>query len=423
MHYTDQYTKLDAFSKAMIWLTGAEPEILKKIPSGELQVFTMLGASLLVPAFVASLTLPYFFSEFQILEGNGFVFGVLCFLLILTLERLLIRGMGKKPVVGRASFSFGAGLGMLIRILLALVMGALVSIPLEHKVFEQDINEYLTSKQLASTVELERAYKAERDELYDHYNPMIEKLDAEYTKLNDRYLRELDGSGGTERRGNGSIARAKKAVCDSIAAKRKMIADELEAKVQELDKVHSDKLERLEKSFSTGIIARHEALWQLTKDKWSVLLIVILLKLFFLLLDVTPIIAKQLNHTKYYDTYEMVMEQAFKNSLTSEIQLETDRRSAHLMTEKEMQEQFKMEAKEEAIQAFEIQFAKQRSELTRLELQSIREGQQQIATDIENHLLWLNTLADDYIEDAFKQEIQDFLDMQYKRKKALIQQP
>jgi hypothetical protein len=116
----------------------------------------------------------------------------------------------------------------------------------------------------------------------------------------------------------------------------------------------------------------------------------------------------------------MVMEQAFKSSVASEIQLETDRRTAHILTEKEMQEQFKVEAREEAIQAFEIQYANKRSELTRRELQSIRDGQQQIASDIEKHMLWLNTLSDDYIEDAFKQEIQDFLDMQYKRKSLAV---
>lgn len=419
MQYTDHYTKLEPISKGMIWLTGAEPEILKKIPKGELRLFTMLGASLLVPAIVASLTLPYFFSEFKILEGNGFLFGTVCFLLILTLERLLIRGMGKKPLIGKTSFSLNGSVGMLIRVLLAVVMGALVSIPLEHKVFEQDINEYLTAQQMETVQILEKEHKVGRKEIYNRYIPLIEKLDNEYTKLNDRYLRELDGSGGTELRGNGSIARAKKAICDSISAKRKMIASELASKIQELDETHTQKLERLESSFSSGIIARHEALWQLTKDKWSVLLIVILLKLFFLLLDITPIIAKQLNHTKYYDTYEIVMEQAFKNSLASEVQLETDRRNAHLITEKEMQEQFKVEAREEAIQTFEIQYANKRSELTRRELQSIRDGQQQIASDIENHMLWLNTLSDDYIEEAFKQEIQDFLDMHYKRSLTL----
>lgn len=367
---------------------------------------------------MTSLTLPYFFQEFRILDGNTLPFGLVCFLVILTLERLLIRSMGHHPVAGLQKVTMKNGLGIFLRILLAIVMGALISIPLEHKVFEQNINEYLAKKQMESVQILEQERDTKRNKIYDHYNPILLKLDEEYNDLNDRYLRELDGSGGTELRGNGAIARAKKAVCDSIAAKRKAIAGELNAAISKIDADFDQKLKHLEASFSTGIIARHEALWQLTNDKWSVLLIVILLKLFFLLLDVTPMIAKYMNHTKYYDTHELVMEQAFKNTLATEIELETNRINDLQQTKRTIQEQFYQDALSEAKEQLEIQYAQERNNLRKQAFKVIADGQHQMANDMENHAIWLQTLSDDVVENAFKQEIQDFLDMHYKRNVA-----
>ncbi|WP_430785902.1 DUF4407 domain-containing protein [Actinoplanes sp. G11-F43] len=237
----------------LVWLSGADPDTLARSPR-ERRKFSGLGGVVLTTSGMAAVS-----AGFALYNGvraplwAALPVAVLWGLAIANLDRWLIAAATRRD-------RWWENLATLVpRLLLAGVIGAVVSTPLVLWIFQSEIQAQLTLTQQAERAAFQTTLRDDArfagipqlekdvDELQRVAagaqpagdlagDPAVASAQAEFTRLDQQYqeaqklaFAELDGSGGTGKQGAGSTYRQKLKVAQDLRKQRDTAKEKLDA--------------------------------------------------------------------------------------------------------------------------------------------------------------------------------------------------
>ncbi|GAA2634632.1 hypothetical protein GCM10010399_79110 [Dactylosporangium fulvum] len=378
----------------LAWVGGAHPPLLRESPNDAMR-YSSMGAVLVGTAGMAALSATFALTTaVRLPVGPAAVVGVLWGLLILSLDRMLVISMSRQN-------GFWRGLGAALpRLGLALLIGTVISVPLVLRIFEPEINAELKVMHAEQGVENQKKLDAQFadiagkqrrvDELQRiaggavvpevSSDPDVKAAQKEVDDAQKAYDTaagnaqcELNGTCGTGSKGDGPAYQAAKAVADqaqerlnqanaklkqvtdatttrlgnSAASQQKAAQDELATAAPDLERRKADQiaaqraLDNAENE-SEGLLARLEALEQLSNGHPTMWTAHLALMALFACIELLPVLAKLLSKntsSKYDDLVEQREQHALDADLRrladqdkidalaadARLQLETDR--------------------------------------------------------------------------------------------------
>ena len=335
----DQYSP-SAFDKFLWWLSTAEIELLQDCVVDRNR-YRIIGATVLGTWAFATLAWTYFWATITPNIFAATLLGLFMGLIILTIDRALIKGINK--------FNKKKAAPLILRSVLAITLGTFMAQPAVLYMFDKEI-------QLQASLDNEKRKRVKQQELDSLYNPQKNTLQSEkqtYTnQLNAKYaeviaarqtfVQEIDGTGGSGKIGIHNIAKAKQLEYERLGEEHRKLAVEFQPKIAAIDSsigLINSILKKENDTFSTllnnGFLTRIEALNNLVKSntalQWRYFLIVIIL----MLIELMPVLAKTLLPSGTYDE---------KVRLREEMELEIA--TSNQLKEKDLKELYNQLAKE-----------------------------------------------------------------------------
>ncbi len=245
------------------------------------------------------------------------------------------------------------------RIALALLIGVTIARPLELKIFEKEIDTKVVENihkkiQLndsllqAENTALMQSTTAERNRLESR------KLSIEDTlhRLQQSYVQEADGTGGSGQRGVEQLTRLK---MDAFNNARQQYTPELSLLQADLVKQDSilagakASMEEKRKQYeaaakaNVGFLERNKALTDLANEESSVFWTSLLLSLLIILIEVGPILSKLIMPVGPYDIAlakeELTLMAASENDMRKDKELTSEKKKAFYRKQKEVSDQ------------------------------------------------------------------------------------
>lgn len=360
-HYQSQSDTI-FFTKFLWFCSGANIKVLQRCQVDHSK-YAAIGFTILLTSVLASLSGGYalwtVFNSTKMAVGFGLFWG----LMIGNLDRFLISTTRKEE-----NWSIEQGIVLGIRITVAVSIAFVVAKPLELKIFEKPIRAELVEQNSKNAAEnqarLIKAY-SEIPQLEKDNQKLQDDLDIWKQQRDDAYravIGEAEGTSGTNKIGKGPVY-------DKKWQKYKQSLAEYENQKQNIDSQIKENLKRnkeltqkrdleqdkivTEKAKADDMMTQLETLDELGKKKpiyaWSSFFITLI----FVLIDVSPVIAKLFLKRSLYD-YLLEKEE--------ETQLNLSLRSlslgeSHSLQQIEMQEKAQQEAINNAFQSENYQKA------------------------------------------------------------------
>ncbi|WP_316762368.1 DUF4407 domain-containing protein [Pedobacter aquatilis] len=257
---------------------GADKETLAQCTSAEVERYKILGTTVLIPTIIGFFSGSYIAYLSSGSLAISFFFGSIWSLIIFTIDRSVVAGT--KP----GKFT----IGVLGRIIMALVISFTISEPVVLRIFDDAIQErrvrLIAEKQGVYTEKLSAAAERIRSES----GREKKRVDSLY----DEFIGEVDGSKGSKVQYRGPIAEMKwqayERYRNDYAANETLRKSDL-ARI-DLEKVNMNK-EIISKD-AKGFLGNLRILSTLTKEDPHVLWSVWLIRILFLSLELVPILVK-----------------------------------------------------------------------------------------------------------------------------------
>lgn len=335
------------------WCAGAHQPLLQQFPS-EHSKYSGLGGVILATFVLAAISSGYaIYSIFNSL-GWTILFAVIWGLIIFNFDRFLVSTMRKYGVSRRKQFWMAVP-----RVALALLIGITIARPLELKIFEKEIDTKVVENihkkiqlndsllQVENTA-LMRSTEAERNRLVNR------KLAIEDTlhRLQQAYVQEADGTGGSGRRGIEQLTRLK---MDAFTNARQLYGPELlqlQGDIAAQDSILAGakasmeaKRQQYEASAkaNVGFLERNKALTDLAGEESSVFWTSLLLSMLIILIEVGPILSKLIMPVGPYDIAlakeELTLMAASENDMRKDKELISEKKKAFYRRQKEVSDQ------------------------------------------------------------------------------------
>ncbi len=335
------------------WCAGAHQQLLKQFPS-EHSKYGGLGGVILATFVLAAISSGY--AIYSIFNNVGWtlLFAIIWGLIIFNFDRFLVSTMRKYGVSRRKQFWMAVP-----RIALALLIGVTIARPLELKIFEKEIDTKVVENihkkiQLndsllqAENTALMQSTTAERSRLESR------KLAIEDTlhRLQQSYVQEADGTGGSGQRGVEQLTRLK---MDAFNNARQQYTPELlllQADLVKQDSILAGakaSMEEKRKQYeaaakaNVGFLERNKALTDLANDESSVFWTSLLLSLLIILIEVGPILSKLIMPVGPYDIAlakeELTLMAASENDMRKDKELTSEKKKAFYRKQKEVSDQ------------------------------------------------------------------------------------
>lgn len=275
-------------------VTGADHQVLQDLNNRkELNAYTALGVSMFVPALLGLMTMSYILvSIFETSNLVAFIGGLVWASIIFSVDMVLVRTM-KRGQNGR--YPIGS---ILIRILLALIIGVVVATPIELAVFDREIKEQLAFEKVSADKEAD----AEMDAELSGVDRKIAAEEAKVQAMYGEYINEVNNSIGGRKAGHGIEAtkkethwQAKKAEFDNV------LKPSLEKEKVEIRKKFTIRKGQWVQTQAKGLGGRLEALNRTSERKPTVFWAHVLLSCFFVFLELVPVISKLMMKSGAYD--------------------------------------------------------------------------------------------------------------------------
>ncbi len=194
------------------YCAGADKEILNRSPYSEHVRYASLGGIVLATGIMAGAAGGFgFYTVFKSVIG-AIIFGFLWGLMIFNLDRYIVSSSGKGD--GTDAITWGEFKNAIPRLVLAILLGLIISKPLELKIFEPEINSKLQELQLVESQrrkELsEGIFNSDIDSAYAKIEKLKNEISAKEKKrdvIADKLQEELAGRTGSGRPGEGPTAR------------------------------------------------------------------------------------------------------------------------------------------------------------------------------------------------------------------------
>ena len=298
-------------SNFLWWCAGAHQKLLKEFPS-ENSKYVGLGGVILATFVLASLSSGY--AIYSVFNNWGWtiLFALIWGLIIFNFDRFLVSTMRKYGVSKRKQFWMAVP-----RILLALVIGITIARPLELKIFEKEVAvkvaENMHKKILLNDSLLQREnHSLMSSATLERERLMQRKLALEDTlhRLQQAYVQEADGTGGSGRRGIEDLTRLKMTAYSNASTRFHPELNQLDKEIEHQDTIlQSAKatLEEKRKQYeisvndNVGFLERNKALSDLASEESSVFWTSLFISLLIILIEIGPILSKLIMPIGPYD--------------------------------------------------------------------------------------------------------------------------
>jgi hypothetical protein len=346
-------SKKESDSRFLWWCAGAHQQLLKQYPS-EHTKYAGLGGVILATFVLAAISSGYaIYSVF----GNiiwTLVFAVIWGLIIFNFDRFLVSTMRKYGVSTRKQIWMAVP-----RIVLALLIGVTIARPLELKIFEKEIDtrvvQNLHKKMLLNDSLLQQETKSqlltaetERNRLFNR------KLSLEDTlhRLQQSYVQEADGTGGSGQRGIENLTRLKLDAYNNAVLQFTPEIKQLQINIAQQDSIMNasrsgleDKRKQYEATIKNniGFLERNRALTDLASEESSVFWTSILLSLLIILIEIGPVLSKLITQMGPYDialAREELMQMATsENEMRKDKEMISEKKKSFYKKQKEVSDE------------------------------------------------------------------------------------
>lgn len=308
----------------LIYCAGSNFSLIRKSPS-EISKHVGIGGVIFFTGLLAALSSGYAF--YTIFDSKVFatIFGLIWGLMIFNLDRFIVASMRKSGGAFRQFFM------ALPRILLAAVLGIVISKPLELKIFEKEIDKQLNVIINRNKVKLQKEVKSRYDEQGQYYN---KERDSIYStekrmiaELNQATLdleKEIVGTSTettTGRKGYGSNAKRKEEIkkqkqlaYDNFIKANKTKLDSLDLMIKNENLQFEQELKNtdpIEDKYN-GFAARMQALQELGSEYKILGIASLFISLLFILIEMSPVLVKLIMPKGPYDHLLELHEYQFK---------------------------------------------------------------------------------------------------------------
>lgn len=313
----DSFTGIGARTKKppdrhfLWWCAGAYQDLLKECPS-EQSKYAGLGGVLLATFALAALSAGYAIYSVFNEPFWAVLFAIVWGLIIFNFDRFLVSTMRKYGVSRRKQVWMAAP-----RIALALLIGFTIARPLELKIFEKEIDVQIVANRHQKMLLNDSLLQAENHATLTAATAERDRLTARQLALQDTlhrlqqaYIEEADGTGGSGRRGIEQLTRLKQTAYENTLQRatpelqqlQQQIAyqDSLIRQANALREVRQREYEAQVTS-DVGFLERNKALTDLSAHEPSVFWAMLLISLLIILIETGPILSKLIMNTGPYD--------------------------------------------------------------------------------------------------------------------------
>ncbi|MFN3785122.1 MAG: DUF4407 domain-containing protein [Spirosomataceae bacterium] len=281
-------------NKILFWASGARTSLLDKITEFEKRKFQLIGASLLISAFVSTLSAFYAISLISQNTLSSLLIGLMWGIMVNNLNRLLISSILDNQKDKQRKFFW-----FLPSLILSIFIALTIAFPLQLKVFETEINSNIVKNKVRDIELVERGYDIKIEEQYSNLKTYQDKL---------KLTQELVGSGSREM-GYGSVANQ---------IKSKIIDQE---KLIETLRFEKSKLRENIFSSQSNFIEKTNSLNEIIQRNNTMRFIYYLLILTFLLVELIPFVIAYASKSGLYEELVEKIESSnfdFENKQTNE---------------------------------------------------------------------------------------------------------
>ena len=340
-------------TKFLWWCAGAHQQLLKEFPS-EHTKYAGLGGVILATFVLAALSSGY--AIYSVFGNIGWTMAFACIwgLIIFNFDRFLVSTMRKYGVSTNKQIWMA-----LPRIVLALLIGVTIARPLELKIFEKEIDtkvaQNMHHKILVNDSLLQRESQLQIQTAETERNRLLaRKLSMEDTlhRLQQAYVQEADGTGGSGQRGIENLTRLKMDAYTNAFKQSAPEIKQLEEGVAQQDNIINgarasleDKRKQYEATVknNVGFLERNKALSDLSDEEGSVKWTSILLSLLIILIETGPILSKLIMQVGPYDIAlakeELLQMAAAENDIRKDKEISYTKKKAFYEKQKEVSDQ------------------------------------------------------------------------------------
>jgi len=301
----DNYSPSE-FTKFLWWLSTAEKELIKDC-TVDRNRYAITGMAVLGTWLFATLAWSYFFSTVVNNSLAAILLGVFMGLIILGIDRALIKGI-------TANNKRKAG-PILFRLILALTIGTFMAQPALLYLFDKEIHVQISldneQRKMAKQIELDSLFQQRVAQIQQDKNVLQQQLNSKYNEVTasrDAFIEETDGTGGSGRIGLKDIANAKQNEYEKLDADYHQLNAATQLKLNTADSalnaINQTKQKEMQ-SFNTlmndGFLTRIEALHHLIQNSAAAQFRYYLLIIILVLIELMPVIAKSLLPDGTYD--------------------------------------------------------------------------------------------------------------------------
>ena len=346
-------TKKPSDSNFLWWCAGAHQKLLKQYPS-EHSKYSGLGGVLLATFVLATLSGGYavhsVFNNWFWTIGFALIWG----LIIFNFDRFLVSTM-RKYGVSRSKQIWMA----VPRLLLALLIGLVIARPLELKIFEKEINVKMTENlhkkiQLNDSL-LAMEYKAQiQTAETERQRAVNRKLGIEDTlhNLQQAYVHEADGTGGSGQRGIENITRLKMDAYNQAkvqyAPEIKLLGETIASQDSIMNTAKAGMEEKRKQyeiaaAANMGFLEKNKALSDLSQQEASVFWATLLISLLIILIEIGPVLSKLIMPVGPYDIAlakeELIHMATSESEIRNDKEVRYEKRRVYRQKQKEMSDQ------------------------------------------------------------------------------------
>ena len=315
---------MNIIQKFLVICSGSSTEILKKTPT-DVNKHVGIGGVILFTGILAALSSGYalytIFDNYYAAIGFGLLWG----LMIFNLDRYIVTSMKKQGNWFRQLFI------ALPRIAVAVLLGIVISKPLELKIFEKEINKQLNVIVNRNKAELQKSIDARYTDLAKPVDDERKKIFAQIDLLRKEYNlasaeleKEVVGTQTettTGREGYGPNAKRKAELKEQKFAEMQQYSDQMKPRLDELNKEIDSLINQKEKELAdakpteenyNGFAARMQALNELGANNPILGTAAIFIALVFISLETAPVLVKLIAPKGPYDFLLEKHEHSFK---------------------------------------------------------------------------------------------------------------
>jgi len=335
------------------WCAGAHQKLLKEF-SSEHSKYTGLGGVLLATFILATLSAGY--AMYSVFGNWGWtiLFALIWGLIIFNFDRFLVCTMRKYGVSKRKQFWM-----VVPRIVLALIIGLTIARPLELKIFEKEINvkviENIHKKMLLNDSLLQRENDALIQSATEERNRLLfrnSEIEDTLHRLQQAYVQEADGTGGSLKKGIEKLTLLKmEAYTNSLGhfnPEQILINNGIHYQDSILNMAKAaleNKRKKYEQSLNEniGFLEKNKALSDLSREESSVFWTSLFISLLIILIEIGPILSKQMMPVGPYDIElakeELTRMASTENEILKNKKLVTEKQKAIYSKQKEVSDQ------------------------------------------------------------------------------------